>query len=137
MTIEGSAIPGNGTAQSGGLPPVVNTGSFNPQSLTVDESGDVLVVDVEAKAIDVFTPAGSFVRQIGSAAIGIIEYPNAIALDSSGHLYVSSRTTAHPGLFELDAATGECIQVGCARWTRLPSLESPSTAPKARSSPVG
>lgn len=118
-----SAIPANGTPQAGGLPPVVNDGNFSPRDVAVDGSGNVFVTDSSARAIDVFSPAGVFLRQIGSALS--VGFPN-IAIDWS-NLYVAipgeqNDGALSPGLTELDAATGECVQVGCAPIDTTPSI---------------
>jgi len=110
VTITGAAIPANETPQAGGLPPVVNNGSFVPRAVAVDGSGNVLISDDSTGAIDVFKPEGSFVRQIAAGAVG---FAGAIASDSSGHLYVAASRLGS-GVVELDASTGECVQAGCA-----------------------
>jgi hypothetical protein len=113
VTISESAIPANGTVQPGALPPVVNRGSFEPRTVAVDGSGDVFVSDNSAEAIDVFTPAGVFVRQIG-AALGV-SFPNGMAIDG-GNIYIAlseSSGALSAGLSEIDAATGDCVPVGC------------------------
>ncbi|HKZ12403.1 MAG TPA: hypothetical protein VJL81_01015 [Solirubrobacterales bacterium] len=117
VTITESAVPANGTAQAGGLPPVVNNGAFEPRSVSVDSSGNVFVTDTAARAIDVFTPTGVFVRQIASAVS--LKFPEGIAIDGPD-LYVAlggrdgPAESVGPGLIELDTATGECVAVGCA-----------------------
>ncbi len=117
VTITESAIPANGTPQAGGLPPVVDNGSFEPREVAVDGSGDVFVTDDSARAIDVFTPAGVFVRQIASAlSAGFL---NGITIGGSD-IYVALSVgeqkdgALESGLSELDAATGKCVSVGCA-----------------------
>jgi hypothetical protein len=117
VTITEAAIPANGTAQAGGLPPIVNTGTFQPRTATVDGSGNVYVTDTQAGAIDVFKPTGEFERQIASAVS--LELPEGIAIDGSD-IYVALNRgdgpagSVGPGLIELDATTGECVAAGCA-----------------------
>jgi hypothetical protein len=116
VKIAESAIKPNGTAQAGGLPPVVNTGTFTPRMVAVDGSGDVFVSDDSARAIDVFEPTGVFVRQIASAlSAGFL---NGIAIDGPDlYLALSGEQkdgALSPGLTKLDAATGECVPVSCA-----------------------
>jgi hypothetical protein len=111
VKIDQASVPPNGTPQAGGLPPVVNKGEFGPFALAVDTSGEVFIFDVDAEAIDVFTPAGGFVKQI---AAGIISgFPGAIAIDSADDIYVAVQAGSNPGLYELDAS-GQCVQVACA-----------------------
>jgi hypothetical protein len=113
VTITDGAIPPDGTPQAGGLPPVVHKASFQPRQVAVDGSGNVFVTDTSARAIDVFTPAGAFVRQIAAGVIAA--FPNGIAFDSSGHIYLAGGDLGvGRGLTELDAANGECVQAGCA-----------------------
>ncbi|HEY2052488.1 MAG TPA: hypothetical protein VGH14_00980 [Solirubrobacterales bacterium] len=117
VTITEASIPADGTAQGGGLPPVVKESPFAPRAVAVDGSGNVFVGDSSARAIDVFTPAGSFVRQIAAPlSIGFVE---GIAIDGPD-LYVALGQAdgvgqaLGPGLIELTAATGECVSASCA-----------------------
>ncbi len=114
VTITAATIPANGTAQEIGLPPVVNNGSFEPRTMAVSESGNVFVTDTSAPAIDEFTPAGVFVKQVGAGVIG--GFLAGIAVDGNV-IYLAlngSEGALSAGLSELDAATGQCVQVGCA-----------------------
>jgi len=116
VTITESAVPPNGSVQGGGLPPVINNGSFEPRSVTVDDSGNVFVTDTAARAIDVFKPTGEFERQIASTVS--LVFPEGIAIDGPD-IYVSLNGpdgpvhSVGPGLIELDAATGECVALSC------------------------
>jgi hypothetical protein len=112
VSIDESALPSNGTAQGGGLPPVVNPGTFQPRALAVGESGDVFASDSATQGIDVFTPDGEFVKQLAAGTIGA--FPTGIALDPAGGIFVSRNEPdgPGPGLFELEA-NGECATVGC------------------------
>jgi hypothetical protein len=114
VTITATAIPPDGTPQAGGLPPVVNKGSFEPRQVAVDGTGAVFVTDSSARAIDVFTPAGVFVKQIGSGLF--VAPPTGIAIDGSDVYLTFSEPggTKSAGLYELDATSGECVQAGCA-----------------------
>ena len=114
VTITEADVPANGTAQGGGLPSVVNTGSFRPRALAVGSAGDIFVAEAEAQAIDVFDPTGSFVRQV---AVGkATAETTGIVVDAAGNLYLADQTSAGlgEGLFELSGTSGECIPVGCA-----------------------
>jgi hypothetical protein len=132
VTIGEAAIPANGTPQGGGLPPVVNPGGFQPRRIAVDDSsGDLFVTDDSARAIDQFTPAGTFVAQL---VAGSVSETRELAPDGSGHLYLANesalagsifRTAASPegaGLFELDIATGACVQAACAPIASAPVI---------------
>lgn len=114
VTITEASVPEDGTTQAGGLPPVVNTGSFRPRVVAVDSVGDIVAVDAAAKAIDVFGPTGTFVRQI---AVGkVTSGATGIAIGAAGDIYLGSESVEGlgTGLFELDGVTGECIPAGCA-----------------------
>jgi hypothetical protein len=116
-----ASVPANGTPQTEGRPSVVNNGAFHPTAVAVDDEGHVFVVDAggnepqseSTRSIDEFTESGAFVAQL---AAGKVSGTNGIALDSSGHIFISSFGIygLGTGLFELDAKTGECIPVGCA-----------------------
>ena len=86
--ITAAHVPNQGTAQSGGLPPVVNNGSFTPTGVAIGENGGILVADQSNGVIDRFEANGTFVSQFGS---GQISQPNLIATSPSGEdLYVSN-----------------------------------------------
>lgn len=100
-----SSLPADGTAQSGGLANVANSGSWGPNGIAVASNGDVYVADPWNGVIDVFSSAGTFLRQLGAG-----EIPGAawVALDSSGNAYV----TGANGLVEFSSA-GTCLN-SCA-----------------------
>ncbi len=123
VQITGASIPANGTAQEGGLPPVVNNGKFSVFALAVNGSGELFAIEENTGAIDVFTSTGVFVKQLAAGTVG---NSTKIALDAAGHIFIANqaappssplRVSSPPegaGLFELDAATGACVNVGCA-----------------------
>ena len=74
-------MPAEGTAQSGGLPNVVNGGGFLPTGLAVTSEGDIYVADQANNVVDLFEPNGTFISQL---AAGDISGPNLIAVDASG-----------------------------------------------------
>ena len=102
-----SNVPNEGTAQSGGLPAVVNNGGFNPAGVAVAPNGDVYVSDPTNNVIDVFEPNGTFVSQFTS---GNLSGSYGIALDSSGDLYVTN--TNGSGTVEF-GPSGTCVN-SCA-----------------------
>jgi len=95
-------VPAEGTAQSGGLPNVVNNGGFRPTGVAVSSAGDVYVADQSSNVVNLFEPNGTFISQF---AAGAISGPNLIALDSSGDLYVAQNGS---GLLEFNP-TGTCL----------------------------
>ena len=113
VTITEAAIPSDGTAQAGGLPAVVNNGTFTPRNVAVDGSGNVFVTDSSVPAIDVFDGEGAFVRQIAAGVVATT--PRGIAV-AGGVVYVAQSGPGGAlgaGLHGLDAATGECIPAAC------------------------
>jgi hypothetical protein len=133
VSISEASIPPNGTLQGGGLPPVTNTGAFQPRSVAVGPAGNVLVTDngagvpAGAHAIDEFAPDGTFIAQraVGRIGIGV----QGLEVGSGGSIYVavSERNSAEPGflapgLHQLNAA-GECAQVSCAPLDPEPAFD--------------
>lgn len=116
VTISEAAVPPAGTAQGGGLPPVVNPGGFAPNALAVGASGNVYVNDTESEVIDEFTSAGTFVAQFAPAMKVDVE---GMAVADNGDIYVASEHSPlglgrlPVGLVELNPL-GECVAVGCA-----------------------
>ena len=105
VRIEASDLPADGTTQGGSLPPIVNNG-FEPfLGLAVDGSGNILVYDRANNAIEKFTPAGTFVAQLGA---GLVPFGGSIDIDSSGNIYVATIL----GVLELDVG-GNCVN-SCA-----------------------
>ncbi len=115
VTITDASIPAGGTAQGGGLPPVVNDGSWNPRALAVGPSGDLYVNDIEAAVIDRFTAAGAFVSQFAPEEV----LAQGMAVDAAGDLYMvndfdrEAIPGALGGLVKIDPATGECVPASC------------------------
>ena len=99
--ITAAAVPADGTAQAGGLPNVVNSGSLSPNGIAVAANSDVYVSDAANSVIDVFNSAGAFVRQLGA---GQLSGPAWLALDPAANLYVSGGQ----GLVKFSPA-GECL----------------------------
>jgi sugar lactone lactonase YvrE len=113
-----SSVPPDGTAQAGGLPPVVNNGRFLPRAIAVDAAGNLYVADrSQNSAIDKFSPAGVFIAQFaaGSIAEGVF----GIAVDASGNIWYSGEGGVS-GLYELNAS-GECVPVSCAPVDPVPT----------------
>ncbi|HWA54422.1 MAG TPA: hypothetical protein VG816_09650 [Solirubrobacterales bacterium] len=108
VKITGAAIPPNGAAQAGGLPPVVNNGDFSPRALAVGPNGNIFT-GADDK-IDEFTPAGAFVAQFSTGpTFGAI----ALAIDASGNMILGSGSnTFGSGVYQLNPA-GECVPVSC------------------------
>lgn len=66
-------------------------GEFNyPQSLAIDPSGNIYVVDALNFRVEIFDSKGTYLRQFGSqgTAFGMFMRPKGIALDSFGNIYV-------------------------------------------------
>ena len=67
-------------------------GQFDlPRGMTVDASGNVLIADTNNGRIQKFSPAGVFLRVIGTKGEGLGEFrePCGVAVDSSGNIYVA------------------------------------------------
>ena len=92
-----------------------------PRDVAVDPSGNVFVANTGNQRIDVFSPAGAFVRAFGKGvnpaggdvcteatqckrgtggtAVGVLSSPNGIGLDSAGLVYIAG------GNYRLDVFT--------------------------------
>jgi DNA-binding beta-propeller fold protein YncE len=67
-------------------------GQFDlPRGMTVDAAGNVLIADTNNGRIQKFSPAGVFLRVIGTKGEGLGEFqdPCNVAVDSSGNIYVA------------------------------------------------
>ena len=65
----------------------------NPTAVTIDLSGNYVVVNTGNNCIVVISPLGNFIRQFGSGGStmgdGILNYPTGIAVDLSGNYLVA------------------------------------------------
>jgi hypothetical protein len=110
VILSAASVPPNGTAQAGGLPPVINDGSFRPAAISVDGSGDLYVLDWRSLAtatIDKFSPTGTFISQF--VPNSELEHAVTIAADADGNMWL--RATS--GVYEVDSS-GKCVEPGCA-----------------------
>lgn len=105
VKITSAAMPPNGTAQGGGLPPVVNNGEFIPRDLEVDPSGNIFVIEQGNSKLDEFTSSGVFVAQFAPNIAGKI--------DASGNRYITRPEGLEWHLFKLNSAL-ECVPASCA-----------------------
>lgn len=64
-----------------------------PRGLAIDSSDRLYVVDAVAHTVDVFSLAGKRITRFGGRGTGPgqFNYPNDVALDKRGHIYVSDR----------------------------------------------
>ncbi|MGH2904478.1 MAG: hypothetical protein ACRDK7_12980 [Solirubrobacteraceae bacterium] len=119
-----AAVPPNGTAQAGGLPPVANgefknaySGKFEtifaPQAVAVGPSGNVFTYEQENGAIDEFTPEGTFVKQFDQGSYQTGVSADGIAVGASGDVYVAGNNTVEAGLYEF-SPSGECVPADCS-----------------------
>ena len=86
-------------------------GQFNyPATLTVDVSGNVLVVDVINARVQVFTEEGAPTAQFGKygASPGSFIRPKGVAVDAAGRIFVSD---SYLGVVQVLSPTGEFIGV--------------------------
>jgi gliding motility-associated-like protein len=91
-TLAGSGLPGSNDATG-------TAASFDlPYGVAVDTLGNVYVVDGRNNKIRKITPTGVVTTLAGSGAIGTVDgtgttasfrYPEGLATDTSGHIYVS------------------------------------------------
>ncbi len=67
--------------------------SGTPRGLIIDDQDRLLVVDVFAHGVDVYTLKGQRITSFGSPGVGPgqFQFPNDIALDARGRIYVTDR----------------------------------------------
>jgi tripartite motif-containing protein 71 len=69
-----------------------------PQGIAVSpKTGDVFVVDAEAGRLEVFSEAGTFIRQF---PVGIGEFPWGVAVNGKGDVYVSDMLAVSASIHE-------------------------------------
>ena len=123
------AVAGAGTAIEGGNAGAANSGDLDlPSTVAVDAAGDIFVADasdnrvqevaattgtqwgISMTAGDVYTVAGSAwgiagnSGDSGPATSALLSYPNAVALDSAGDLYIAD--TSNNRVQEVAASNG-------------------------------
>ncbi len=67
-------------------------GQFNgPQSIALDSSGNMYVVDTGNNRVEKFDSSGNFISAVGSSgsADGQFSYPTSVLVDKSGNMYVT------------------------------------------------
>jgi DNA-binding beta-propeller fold protein YncE len=100
-------------ASSGGFLFAAGAGLEVPVDVAVDERGDVWVVDQAARRVVRFTPVATPGGQVASlrleaswgragAAAGAWDYPQSIAVDARGRVYVTDRIGARCQMFSRD-----------------------------------
>lgn len=100
--VTGRAVPS--ASECGGLAgSATPAGGISPTAVAVDAaSGDLYVADGAHAVVDVFDSSGHFVRQIADSHLTL---PGAMAIDSSGTLYVADGSVFGGGsVVKLDAA---------------------------------
>jgi len=86
--IQQFASDGSFVREWGGYGPQEGSLIF-PRGLLVTSAGDVVVTDSENNRIDVFTPNGTFTRQVKPAAGLPLSRPHQTALDGSGGYWIA------------------------------------------------
>ena len=88
---------------------VIEAGLNEPADLDFDESGNIYVTELEKHCIQVLTPEGQHIRNIGKRGTGPgeLNYPVSPAI-SRGLLYVTDYFNNHISVFK---TTGEFVTV--------------------------
>ena len=110
----GSAGTGNG-----------QFGTFGPQGIAIDSSGNIWVVDSKGNRIEKFNSSGTYLGQLGgcgsgacsaSNANGQFNGPNGLVIDSSGNFWVADSSnfrvekfnSSGTFLMQFPCASGQC-----------------------------
>jgi sugar lactone lactonase YvrE len=119
-----STVAGNGTAGAGGdNGPATAANLNNPTSVAFDSSGNLFIADTDNHKVRKVTPAGVITTVAGNgtagfggegqpATIAFLNFPNSVAVDSSGNLFIADtlnhrvRRVNSGGLIETVAGDG-------------------------------
>ncbi len=81
----------------------LSDGKFKyPNGITIDQNGNIYVVDTGSSRIQKFSSGGAYLSQWGTSGTGNgqFSYPESIAIDSAGNLYVSDSDTSRIQKFD-------------------------------------
>ena len=94
--------------------PPASIGVWQPLAIAFDAAGDLYVADVgsDFQKVHVFGPDGSWLRDLGSQ--GLFQFPNGIAVDANGYVYVSSNGTGQLVVFDKTGTQVGLINRGTA-----------------------
>jgi DNA-binding beta-propeller fold protein YncE len=84
-------------------------GQFNnPEGLTIDRAGNILVADMSNNRVQKFSPKGDFISSFGQKGAGEGEFadPFAVAIDRGGNLYVVEAGAGRIQKFKPDGTSG-------------------------------
>jgi hypothetical protein len=90
---------------------------INPQSLALDDAGNLYVADQDPAVIKVFAPDGRFVRAIGRDGQGPGEFVVAFISARGGHLAVQDPRTSRLSLFDTAGTFIRSWNTGCCIWS--------------------
>ena len=89
----------------------------NPQSLALDDAGNLYVADQQPAVIRMFAPDGRFVRTIGREGQGPGEFVVGFISARGGHVAVQDPRTSRLSLFDTAGTFIRSWSTGCCIWS--------------------
>ena len=112
-----TTVAGNGTQQAGGAgadgQPATNVGLFNPNAIALDANDNLFIsdgnlrirrVDAVTRIITTVAGGGGTFSDGVPATEASLSYPQGVAVDQAGHLYIGDATAGR--IRKVDAVTG-------------------------------
>ena len=102
---------------------------WQPLAIAFDTTGNLYVSDVGGadQTVHVFGPDGALIRNLGSE--GLFSFPNGIAVDKSGFVYVSDSNNGRLLVFDTTGTQVAIVKRGPGRASSACRAASPSMTP--------